>query len=761
MITRINKIDEHRVFNSFSWPADLPDFGRFNLIYGWNGSGKTTLSNMLRCLEAKQSIVEGKVDFHLDGKLCSGMTLSSATSVPKIRVFNQDYRDDTVFATFQQLKPIFFLGKDSVDKQKKIEELNNTKLSEQTKINERSTAKAKATKVLEDFCIREARSIKELLSSSGPNFYNNYDKADFKGTCGRLEQIDPLPTPLTEEEKTRLKQQKEETAKDAISKIAIGTLGFQSLRKEIKELLQRTVTSEVISDLSADSALAEWVLEGIQHHTGKKHSDKCRFCDSSLPKNRLEKLQAHFNDEYNKFLAELDEASAKIAKSERNLKDLQLPPKVAFYDHLASDYSTDAAKLAEFVKQSIAYLGRLSEALAQKRTKPFESVALEPFITSTPMPDVNIAPAGAVNEIIDRHNTETGNFERVVSDARKRLETDLVLEALPGFKEKTEKIKDIEEDIRNFGLTIKELSQKIGSLEQEILEHRRPADELSSELRSYLGRDELIFEVSGNGYRITRDGVVAENLSEGERTAIALLYFLKSLQDKAFDIIRGIVVIDDPVSSLDANSLFCAFGYIKERTKDAGQLFILTHNFPLFRQVKNWFNHLPHQRKQDIAQRPARFYMVEAGTTAGKRNACLKRLDPLLHEFESEYHYLFKRVHDEANSQAANRRLEEFYPMPNIARRVLESFLSFRYPNHAGHLEQQVGFVNFDPAKKARILRFLHTYSHDGKLSEPEHDLSILAETPAVLKDILEMLNAEDPKHCDEMSKLISPASIP
>jgi wobble nucleotide-excising tRNase len=750
MITRINKIEGHRVFSNFSWPADLPEFGRFNLIYGWNGSGKTTLSNLLRCLERRQSIVEGKVDFLLDGKVCSGATLSSATGIPQIRVFNQDYRDDSVFAVVQQLKPIFFLGKDSVDKQRQIVDLNAAKLKEQKKAEEKNTAKTKATKALEEFCIREAKAIKELLSSSGPNFYNNYDKAYFKGTCASVEKLNPLPGRLTEEEKTKLKQQKEETAKGSISKIAIEVLDLNLTRQETENLLKRTVLSQVIAELSGDPTLAEWVLEGIGHHTGDKHTDKCKFCTSALPKGRMEELQAHFNDEYSKFLSELDTASSAIAKSETELKGLQLPPKAEFYDHLATDYSNAVEGLDEFVKQAIAYLGWLSEALAQKRTKPFESVALEPFINGLPMPDENASLAAAVNGIIDRHNAETANFEKVVGDARKRLETDLVLEALPDFREKNETIKSVEGDLKAIGDSIKELGSKIAELEKDILEHRRPADELSAELRSYLGRDELKFEVAGNGYRITRSGIPAKNLSEGERTAIALLYFLKSLQDKAFDVTSDVVVIDDPVSSLDANSLFCAFGYLRERTREAGQLIILTHNFPLFRQVKNWFHHLPK------AHRPARFYMVESGSTGGKRNAWLKPLDPLLHEYESEYHYLFKRVHEEANKDPANRGLEEFYPMPNVARRVLESFLSFRYPAHAGKLEKQVGFVLFDAAKKARILRFLHTYSHDQKIAEAEHDLSILAETPNVLKDLLDMLKAEDQKHYDEMVKLIS-----
>ncbi|WP_084197124.1 AAA family ATPase [Solimonas soli] len=44
-ITRFQTIRDYRIFRNFLWPATgLPDFARFNLIYGWNGAGKTTLS---------------------------------------------------------------------------------------------------------------------------------------------------------------------------------------------------------------------------------------------------------------------------------------------------------------------------------------------------------------------------------------------------------------------------------------------------------------------------------------------------------------------------------------------------------------------------------------------------------------------------------------------------------------------------------------------------------------------------------------------
>lgn len=65
-ITRINKIKDHRAFADFEW-RDLHDFGQFNLIYGWNGSGKTTLSNLLRHLQTQSPVLEGQVEFTIDG----------------------------------------------------------------------------------------------------------------------------------------------------------------------------------------------------------------------------------------------------------------------------------------------------------------------------------------------------------------------------------------------------------------------------------------------------------------------------------------------------------------------------------------------------------------------------------------------------------------------------------------------------------------------------------------------------------------------
>jgi wobble nucleotide-excising tRNase len=102
----------------------------------------------------------------------------------------------------------------------------------------------------------------------------------------------------------------------------------------------------------------------------------------------------------------------------------------------------------------------------------------------------------------------------------------------------------------------------------------------------------------------------------------------------------------------------------------------------------------------------------------------------------------------------APKSLAEVYGLPNIARRLLESFLSFRVPGKAGNLAQQMDALSGDAAAKARIVRFLHTHSHMEQVSEPEHDISVLSEAPAVLADMLALIEANDKGHYNAMMQI-------
>ena len=56
------------------------------------------------------------------------------------------------------------------------------------------------------------------------------------------------------------------------------------------------------------------------------------------------------------------------------------------------------------------------------------------------------------------------------------------------------------------------------------------------------------------------------------------------------------------------------------------------------------------------------------------------------------------------------------------------------------------------------MLRFLNTYSHNEQIGDADDDLLVLAETPAVLRDLLDFIESMDKQHYERMAELVSGA---
>ena len=774
-ITRLQKAKGYRIFRDFSWPNGLPDFARFNVIYGWNGSGKTSLSNVFRLVQRREALTEGEVQILVDQTRVSGADFASA-ALPAVRTFNRDTVDRNIFeSATQQFPPVFYLGEDSVEKQKQIEVLKKefgVCVDTESQWNRK---KSEAITALDNFCAEEAKGVKNLLTVAGGGPFNNFNAANFKSDAQRLASSSPVPDTLTEDQCQQYLATKGGVPMEKVIEPSISFPDLADLTGRTRAILERSVVVSVISDLADNPSVAAWVNTGLALHRGELASSKCRFCDQPLPDQRIRQLEAHFNDEFKRFQLDVDSLAKEITWAQNFAKSLRIAPKEAMYPFLRAEYEKAAKTLAAQADMVGLSLDVLLRALRAKRDEPFKRFELRHFFSNSIIDGESasgvetffqIVMAGTMGlaavigktsfeqleEIITQHNNHTAGYEVAVKKAREELARHEVLKALPEWRMKLEAVTEASGQTTTVHDRAIELKSRIAQLELLVRQHRRPAEELNQEVAAYLGRDELRFEVEQNGYRITRDGQPATHLSDGERTAIAFLYFLKSLKGTDFDLEKGIVVIDDPVSSLDANSLFSAFGFMKQRTATAGQLFVLTHNFAFFRQVRNWYYHL---RGADKKQ--ARFYMLATEFVDGVRTAKLDALDPFLHQYESEYHYLFKRVYEEAHKTAVSG-LEAYYAIPNIARRLLEAFLAFRIPDKPGNLFQKLECVDYDVAKKTRILRFLHTYSHFDQVAEPDHDPSVLSETPAILQEVLALIRFCDQGHYTSMTGLVSPA---
>lgn len=157
----------------------------------------------------------------------------------------------------------------------------------------------------------------------------------------------------------------------------------------------------------------------------------------------------------------------------------------------------------------------------------------------------------------------------------------------------------LEEDVKNKSTASKSLDDEIKELTKNVTSIQPTVDEINKTLQCY-GFDN--FEIvqtadNENHYQIKREnGVLAKStLSEGEITFITFLYFLqlaKGSTDKETITEERVLVVDDPISSLDSNVLFVVSTLIKEIIKDIKgdvghikQLFILTHNVYFHKEV--------------------------------------------------------------------------------------------------------------------------------------------------------------------------------
>ena len=188
--------------------------------------------------------------------------------------------------------------------------------------------------------------------------------------------------------------------------------------------------------------------------------------------------------------------------------------------------------------------------------------------------------------------------------------------------------------------------------------------------------------------------------SLNSRTSDSFLLSINDEEDGKIDE-QSVIVIDDPVSSLDSDSLFqvyaILFGEI-EKHKDR-QYFILTHNL-------DFFGHLLQEYKKpdgQIKNERVNFYQIrleESGAKIGILSDCLVN-------YRSDYQYAISKLGEIKDSQS----LDDNILAANLLRRALETFLHFKYGHGdlRGKLRslyskyKKIRLNNSDPEKKEEI----------------------------------------------------------
>ena len=379
--------------------------------------------------------------------------------------------------------------------------------------------------------------------------------------------------------------------------------------------------------------------------------------------------------------------------------------------------------------------------------------------------------------LLTEHNERVDRHDQLVQESAKAVELHYLKAAEASVKRNAE-IAVIEKE------TAEKLSGELSDHGDEITTLRNiegdpmpSAKVLTDEVARLLGRNELKFEAVNGRYRVTRDGEHAIGLSVGERTAITLIHFLESVA--RFDASKGkpIVIIDDPVSSLDSDIFMGVSTYLwtEAVAKDhIAQIILLSHDFELYRQWDIQVEALHRGGKKFSDKYPASFYEIRSRhvTTAGKtkRRPVIAKWPPsetARKMIRSTYHHAFMAVAgarlELAHDDSLENRLNAQLLFPNVIRRMLETFLAFKRPEWVGNfnnamkesakLLRDTDYQGDADALRLRLTRYAHAHSHS---ETPATDTIVNPdEIATAITSVFEFMNCLDSAHFKGLCEVV------
>lgn len=765
LIEKIN-IESFGSFKDFKWTKNVSSLlGTFNIIYGRNYSGKTTLSRIFRSLEQKKlhtDFEDGKFNVELlDKRSLSHLQLASSDL--KLRVYNYDFKTENLsFLSNKEgeIIPFAILGEQNVETERKISEANIELQSNKLKLNGNNEkigiiSKCETLKKgledleksLDDKLRERARNIKRDSTLFKIGVKSDYNIRDIKAEL-RLAKELPI------DESDRMKKILVEEHKNSLAEIKQPVFKLEEYIEASNELLRKSISpSQSIKDLLDNSDLQNWVREGIDHHKNKR--DRCAFCDSELTTFLWEKLGEHFTKEAESHKTEINKL-VKQMEGHRDEIEYIVPNHITdFYIEFQSGYQNLINEWSELKNKYLSDLDDILDLLRLRFNNIYNEYSLDKS-TLNDSQELLVSCIVEMNNIIKQNNDYSNSITDKKEEAVRKLRLNNIKnfideirygEELKKIEHQRELLKEKKEELSTVKKSIKEIESNIAYLRTLLNDELKAAEKVNEYLRVSLGHPELTLEVEKVGSKSTfvikREGEIAYNLSEGEQTLISFSYFLAQLKDiPASDKDDYIIFIDDPICSLDSSNIFSIFSLIdSEINQDKyKQIFISTHNMDFLKYLRR-------------ASRRKNYFMIERLLT-DKSNANSKLVDmpKYMREYVTEFVFLFEQIYRVANEVQGEENYHVFYNFPNNARKFLESYLFFKYPDIKIKNDDRINrFFGESSQQVAFMQRINNEYSH----GEEQFDrLSKPIDIPEFQKDALLILDTIQKKDIEQYNAL-------
>ncbi|MCL1946685.1 MAG: AAA family ATPase, partial [Chitinivibrionia bacterium] len=342
----------------------------------------------------------------------------------------------------------------------------------------------------------------------------------------------------------------------------------------------------------------DWVNQGRNY---LQKNNICPFCQqTTITDNFKNQLESFFDESYLndvKLLKELKlEYNTLLQNAINELNTIETNQK----DFKNTKLNVD--KFSAYLKTLISQYTTNREYLNNKEKEPSRSLEL---ISLKEQFELIVGLIANANSEIDKHNNIVKHYTTEKSNLIKSIWEFIIEKFKTDISEFNAKKNGLETGIANLNKQLEDerreytvLDTEIKELNKNVTSIKPTIDEINRILKSFGFLNFEIVQAEESGfYQIKReDGTIAEKtLSEGEITFITVLYFLQlakgGISEETINNER-ILIIDDPISSLDSNVLFVVSSLIKEIIKeikaDKGnikQLILLTHNIYFHKEV--------------------------------------------------------------------------------------------------------------------------------------------------------------------------------
>ncbi|KIO76829.1 hypothetical protein TH53_13000 [Pedobacter lusitanus] len=743
-IKKFKHINNLAVFQDFDWDAIIRDdkgaiveFSPINIFYGRNYSGKTTLSRIMRALEL--GTISDKYEapeFTVCIKDLSDVTqVNLSAHTKKVRVFNEDFVKENlrfISNADESIVPFAILGGNTA-LEEEIKNLSNELGLEHEETPtgfylERKNAReiyrtAKNThetiiKQLDSKLTQKATSretgIKYKPERFGDQNYNK-TKLDADITLTLTDGFEPI----TDEAQQTLLILLDEKPNANIVALSRQNFSLVELSTEAELLVTKSLTaSGKIEELVRNSILNKWVKEGKTLHEHKLVN--CTFCGNKITEERWSALESHFDEESEKLSRGIASLMTKVEAEVSLVSDFLSFDNNAFYSKFHPNLNRLRVGMEHILEQ---YKESLEQLRLQLGARADDIINVGTFSEPVDFSTRLVKAYDFYEGIRSQSNAYTGKLSGDQASARTSLRLKEVydfvttiqyLEEVKNIEILKEKLDEKEADGKTIANKIKDQINLIESKQRLMNDEEKGALKVNEYLNNYFGHDFLTLKAieepdsitDGKKIRfeIVRNGNKAHHLSEGECSLIAFCYFMAKLEDIDTKGQKPIIWIDDPISSLDGNHIFFIYSLINSKivtSQEFEQLFISTHNLDFLKYLKR----LPGA----LNKNQSKYFM----TVREGEKSQIKLMPKYLKDYVTEFNYLFHQIYICANADTDDDDQHiVYYNFANNARKFLESFLFYKYPNAVEHDEKLYRFFGDNRQASSMTERINNEYSH-------------------------------------------------